>query len=561
MIHGLCAEFGSDNVYHYGMLKPQNPRRDLLKGMVLAGSAIPHALLSQTTHGSLAAGPLPGLFDVRRFGAAGDGKAVDSPAIQRAIDAAAAAGGGTVSLAAGTYLSFSLRLKSRVHLYLAPGSILIAADSPRRGEATGYRGGTYDAAEPEGITARFQDFGHNHWHNSLIWAEGQRDLAITGPGLIWGRGLSCGAGHATIGSEFIAEQAGVGNKAIAMKNCVNVLLRDFAVLKGGHFALLMTGVDNLTIDNLNLDTERDGMDIDCCRNVRVSNCTVNSPWDDGICPKSSLALGYARSTENLTIADCVVTGCYEHGSALDGTWKRFAPDPGFQHVGRIKCGTESNGGFRNIAISNCLFEGCRGFALETVDGALLEDVVVNNMTLRDINNSPIFLRLGARLRGPKDSTKVGTLRRVSISNVTCTSTDSKQCSIVAGIPGYPIEDLKMSGIYIEHPGGGTAEAAQIAPKELADRYPEPEVFGPMPAHGFYFRHVRRMEMSHVEVRPLAADARPAISLDSVERADLLSITAPALKGAFALRDVVDLRILQSRAAPDTVLNKVEQTTI
>ena len=94
---------------------------------------------------------------------------------------------------------------------------------------------------------------------------------------------------------YQAEQAGVGNKAIALKNCRNVLLRDFSILKGGHFGLLLTGVDNLTIDNLTIDTDRDGMDIDCCQNVRVSNCTVNSPWDDGICPKSSYALGYARA--------------------------------------------------------------------------------------------------------------------------------------------------------------------------------------------------------------------------------------------------------------------------
>ena len=94
---------------------------------------------------------------------------------------------------------------------------------------------------------------------------------------------------------------GVANKAIALKNCRNVILRDFSILHGGHFGILATGVDNLTIDNLKIDTNRDGMDIDCCRNVRVSNCSVNSPWDDGICLKSSFALGYARATEMVTI--------------------------------------------------------------------------------------------------------------------------------------------------------------------------------------------------------------------------------------------------------------------
>ena len=98
-----------------------------------------------------------------------------------------------------------------------------------------------------------------------------------------------------------------------------MLLRDFSILKGGHFGILATGVDNLTIDNLKIDTDRDGMDIDCCHNVRVSNCSVNSPWDDGICPKSSFSLGYARSTENVTITNCYVTGAYVLGTMLDGT--------------------------------------------------------------------------------------------------------------------------------------------------------------------------------------------------------------------------------------------------
>ena len=117
---------------------------------------------------------------------------------------------------------------------------------------------------------------------------------------------------------FTAEQAGVGNKAIALKNCHNVTLRDFAILKGGHFALLATGVDNMTLDNLLVDTDRDGFDIDCCRNVRVSNCTVNSPWDDGICPKSSYALGYARSTDNVTISNNYVTGSMSWARSMRG---------------------------------------------------------------------------------------------------------------------------------------------------------------------------------------------------------------------------------------------------
>ncbi|HEX9200603.1 MAG TPA: glycosyl hydrolase family 28-related protein, partial [Acidobacteriaceae bacterium] len=480
-------------------------RRDLLRlsSMGLAASAA-YAIPALAAPKKGAAPMLsPILFNVRTFGATGDGKTVDTPAINKAIEAAAAAGGGTVIFPAGTYVCFSIRLKSHVDLFLAQGSIIEAAESPKPGETTGFMGGTYDAAEPKTAYDAYQDYGHNHWHNSLIWGEGISDISITGPGLIYGKGLSFGSGPGrTAGAAQVrgfaperpagaagapgaaaapgaagatgaagrpagaippgrgargnypmyqAEQAGVGNKAIALKNCRNVTFRDFSLLKGGHFGLLLTGVDNLTIDNLRIDTDRDGMDIDCCKNVRVSNCTVNSPWDDGICPKSSFALGYNRATENVNITNCFVSGAYRLGTILDGTFKKFdgsTEDHGkIGGTGRIKCGTESNGGFKNITISNCVFEGCQGLALETVDGALLEDITVSNITMRDVISCPIFMRLGSRLRGPKgtgdQSTVVGTLRRVLISNVTSYNTAAKFGSNITGIPGYPVEDVKF----------------------------------------------------------------------------------------------------------------------
>jgi polygalacturonase len=313
----------------------------------------------------------------------------------------------------------------------------------------------------------------------------------------------------------------------------------------------LTGVDNVTIDNLKIDTDRDGIDLDCCQNVRVSNCTVNSAWDDGICPKSSYALGYARPTRNLTITNCWVAGYYELGSVLDGTFKKFAPELRHPRTGRIKFGTESNGGFINVAISNCVFEGCQGFALESMDGALLEDFAITNTTMRDLASPPFFLRLGARLRGPKESTQVGSMRRIAISNIACFSGPQRQGSIVTGIPGSPIEDVKFSNIYIETAGGGTEADAQVVPPELENAYPDPGRFGVIPAAGFFLRHVRNVEMSHVEIAPSTPEARPAFYLKDVNRADFFAVTAPrGPSGAFALHDVKDLRIGWSRAAAD-----------
>lgn len=540
------------------MKNPDLFRRDFLRfgSLGLAAAAVPGIAWAEQSV-SRSNPHSRGIFDVRAFGATGDGKTLDADAVNHAIAAAAAAGGGVVMFPAGNYLCFSIHLKSDVHLHLLQGSTIVAADSPLPGERTGYHGGVYDAAESNAPWEAYQDFGHNHWHNSLLWGEGIHDFSITGPGLIWGRGLSNGRDRKGDGAPFIAEQAGVGNKSIALKNCHNVLLKDFSILKGGHFGLLLTGVDNLTIDNLRIDTDRDGMDIDCCQNVRVSNCTVNSPWDDGICPKSSYALGYARPTKNVTIANCLVTGCYELGSVLDGTLKKYPPEARIPHTGRIKCGTESNGGFINITITGCIFEGCQGYALETVDGALLEDITISNTTMRDLRSGPIFMRLGARLRGPKENTRVGKLRRVLISNLECYNAPTKVSSLLSGIPGYEIEDVKLSNVYIESVGGAPVSAASIQLPEAESKYPEPGMFGMTPAFGFYLRHVRNVEMSHVEVAAKSPDGRPAFSLNDVERADFFAITAPRTsQGAFALHDVRDLRIGWSRAAADTNLASV-----
>ncbi|HWC98736.1 MAG TPA: glycoside hydrolase family 28 protein [Candidatus Sulfopaludibacter sp.] len=528
-------------------------------------------------------------FDVRTFGAKGDGKTVDSPAVNKAIEAASAAGGGTVAFPAGNYLCFSIRLKSNVALYLGEGATIVAADTPEGGAQA------YDAAEPNQWD-RYQDFGHSHFHNSLIWGEGIENTGITGSGRIWGKGLSRGQG---------AANPGVGNKSIGLKNCHNVLLRDFSILHGGHFGILATGVDNLTIDNLKIDTNRDGMDVDSCRNVRISNCYVNSPWDDGICLKADYALGSARQTEFVTITNCYVSGCWEEGTLLDGTYKKFAADARVPHTGRIKFGTESAGGFRNITISNCVFEGCQGLALETVDGALLEDVTVTNISMRDIMSAPIFMRLGRRLRAP-EGRAIGTLKRIIINNVVCSNSVAALGSIISGIPGHHIEDVKISNVQIQHQGGGTKQDAAYQPIEAEDIYPEPDMFtatprpgrngrGPngdfvaegqgraagqpagrgaanaaapverhkMPSQGFYIRHVTGIEFDNIVIQAETPDERPAFVLEDVQGADFFRVKTPHAADApvFALHNVGDLSVRMCSGVKDTELQKVDQRTL
>ncbi len=484
------------------------------------------------------------IIDVRGFGAKGDGRGLDSPAINRAIDHAAARGGGTVWLPAGTYRSYSIRLRSHVTLHLDAGAVLLAADTPIEGMASG----GYDAApDLPSAYAAYQDHGHGHWRNALIWGEGLEDIAIEGPGLIWGKGL--GRGHDYDVGRPISGRPGVGDKAIALKLCRNVTLRDFRVLEGGWFALLATGCDNMTIDNLLVDTNRDGLDIDCCRNVHVSRCTVNAPWDDAICPKSSFALGYPRWTENLTISDCTVSGSYAIGSVLDGSFRAFPPAPKSTH-GRIKLGTESNGGFRNIAISNCVFDTCRGIALETVDGARLEDVAITNVTMRDVTTAPVFLRLGRRLRGPA-GTPPGTLKRVTIDNLVVSGA-APMPSIVAGIAGHPVEDVRISNMLVEQVGGAPAAMAAIDPPANEAGYPEPDMFGDLPATGFFLRHARNVALSHVEIQTRAADARPAFWMQDVDGFDGDALRVPA-GPAFHLDRVARFRSWASRELADRTI--------
>jgi polygalacturonase len=275
-----------------------------------------------------------------------------------------------------------------------------------------------------------------------------------------------------------------------------------------------------------IDTNRDGIDVDACRNVRISNMTVNSPFDDGICLKSSYGLGVARATENVTITSCQVSG-FDEGTYLDGTYKRTvkygrARDRG--PTGRIKFGTESSGGFKNVAITNSVFTYCRGLAIETVDGGDTEDITIDNITMRDIASAPIFIRRGNRARTPREPPP-GTMRRITISNIVASGVSDQQGILISGIPNYPIEDLRLSNIRIHYTGGGTAADTELDPEEKEKEYPEPDMFGRLPVYALFARHVVGFDMRGVDFSFEKAEARPAVQLRDVVRVDLDDIRA------------------------------------
>ena len=193
---------------------------------------------------------------------------------------------------------------------------------------------------------------------------------------------------------------------------------------------------------------------------------------------------------------------------------------------------------------------CQGLALETVDGALFEDVTISNITMRDIVSAPIFMRLGSRLRGPAESTKTGTLQRVVISNVVCSNAASRFGCIISGVPGHEIQDIRLHDIYIQHRGGGTQEQAASMPAENEQKYPEPNMFGEMPSQGFYLRHVRNVSLRDIEIAAMAEDARPALIMQNVVDADLFHIKTPTSAPVLKLYECKDVNALWVRGVKD-----------
>lgn len=455
-------------------------------------------------------------YNIRSFGAVGDGKNLDSPAINTAIESAFANGGGKIIVPAGIYLCGSIHLKSNIELHLLPGAVIKAAPASMK---------VYDESESFGGFPEYQDGGHTYSHNSLIWAEGQDNISITGRGMIDGEGLTKkdteNAGNVQGGS------IGTGDKAIALNLCTNVLIRDITIFRGGHFAIIITGCEKGTIDNVTIDTNRDGIDIDCCKYLTVTNTKVNTPNDDGIVLKSSYALKKPVPCENILINNCIVTG-YKLGTFLDGT---YIPEKVNWVCGRIKLGTESNGGYRNIAISNCTMMYSSGLAFEEVDQGRMENIAVSNITMNHVHHYPIYITTGCRNRGPKEVTSPSYGGDIMISNVIADDADSLAGIIVTGMKEEPLRNIRLHNIQIRYRGGGTSDLSKKDYREQGTNYPEPRWAGPTPAYGLYARHVDGLTVRGLYLETIRPDYRHVVILDDVKNADIQDLTAPVQKGA------------------------------
>lgn len=422
-------------------------------------------------------------------GAKGDDAALDTEPINDAIRRVSEQGGGTVVVPDGVYLVHSLHLMSDVTLRLEAGAVLKAATPTDEGG--------YDLPEPN--DSHYQDFGHSHWQNSLLWGIGLENVTIEGEGLIDGSGV-LSRGEPRRGMPAVA------NKALSLRDCRDVTVRGVRFLSCGHFAILATGVDGLLIEDVTADTNRDGFDIDCCSKVVVRRCRVNTVNDDAIVLKCSYGLGRLKATEDVLIEDCHVSG-YDVSSLLDGTCTThtlLAPDRDGP-TGRIKLGTESNGGFRNITIRRCTFTHCRGLALETVDGAEMRRVRVSDIVMHDICNAPLYLRVGDRMRGP-EGLPPSSMRDIVIRRVRVTDADSRYGCLFVGTEQSPVRDVKIRDLTVEYRGGITLDDVreQRGANDFFQRgngYPEPSAHGIQPAWGINMEHcedisLRRVTMTH-----------------------------------------------------------------
>lgn len=445
------------------------------------------------------------LVDVRDYGAQGDGISKDTAAIQQAIDAAEKRGGGTVTLPPGRYLSGTIHLKSNVTLHLANGATLLA--SPDNADFDPYE------------TLPFKSVSDNettYFHYGLVTAENVHHIAITGQGAIDGN-----------------RPKRRGPKTIAIKLCQHVTIRGITVQNSPNYSISFWGTDYIDIDGVTiLNGYADGIDPDASRYVRISNCYIDCN-DDAICPKASPSMGMEnrRSTEHLTVTNCVLrTNC-----------------------NNFKFGTESTGDLKYVTLSNCTMfpreKGRRplsGIALESVDGANIESVVISNISMAGIE-TPLFVRLGNRGRGLNPPAP-GSAQDISFNNIIARG--ASMTSSVTGIPGHPVRRVSLSNITITMEGGNREPKGLDVPEQI-EKYPEGSMFGTLPSFGFYSRHAEGLALSNVLLRWDKEDLRPAIILDDVKdvtvdgfRTDTVAGNSPVVW----LNNVADALIRGSRTA-------------
>ncbi|HEU0140306.1 MAG TPA: glycoside hydrolase family 28 protein [Bryobacteraceae bacterium] len=444
-------------------------------------------------------------FDVRAHGAKGDGVTLDSPAIQKAIDAAFSAGGGVVVLPAGNYLSGTLVLKSNVSLRLYPGATLWASK-------------------------RAEDYNPRR----LIYAVDAENIAVEGQGTINGNGDTWW--DKQTGRRSYKAMPGRPSPLLEFVNSRNVRVQDVSIRQAPGWAIHPLECDGVLIRGIRIIADprgpnTDGIDPDSSRNVLIADSFIDTGDDAIVIKTTGQRGGKILPSENITITNCVLT----------------------TRCNAFKMGTESRGDFRNISVTNCAIYGkpdtvqrpISGIAVEMVDGAVTDGVVVSNITMRDVD-TPIFIRLGNRGRGQAVPT-TGSLRNVSINNVIAAG--GTMSSSVTGLPGHRVQNVSLTGINITMKGGEQEVRGLLDVPEQEDKYPEARMFGKLPSHGFFVRHVEGLTMRSLQLRTEEPDVRPAMIFHDVRELDLDGFRADSVHGKEAVlwfHDVVGAMVRGAR---------------
>jgi hypothetical protein len=179
-------------------------------------------------------------------------------------------------------------------------------------------------------------------------------------------------------------------------------------------------------------------------------------------------------------------------------------------------------------VANCVFRSCRGLALEEVDGGILENVTINNLSMMDVQTYAIYITTGKRNRGP-DVTVPSRMKNIHISNVVATGVDPKSGIQIFGLPEQPIEGLRIENVRLICKGGGTKEQAEQMPPELGTGYPEPRGT-PQPAYGVIARHVHGLELANIHLSFENEDLRPAIICSDVDGLEIDNFKAQVADG-------------------------------
>lgn len=453
-------------------------RREFLLGFAPAAGLAAAGLAAAAPADRSASGRA--VFNIRDFGAFGDGVKLDTKAIQKAVDACSRAGGGSVCFPAGTYLSGTIVLKSQVMIELDAGAVLLGSKNLQ----------DYPSHIPS-----FRSFTDTYTEQSLIYAEGLQNIGICGRGVIDGQGAAF-KGHYKVRPYLMR-----------FVSCRNISVTDITIKNSPMWVQHYLACDEVEIRGISVhsrvNSNNDGIDIDCSQRVRISDCEITS-GDDAIVLKATAD----RPCKDVVITNCVLS------SACNA----------------LKLGTESNGNFENIVMSNCSVydTGLAGIAIEMVDGGLLDRIIVSNIVMNGVG-VPIFVRLGNRSRPFVEGGSqppMGKLRNILISNVQAIGAKNTGCAI-AGLPGHAIENVVLDNIRMAFAGGGTTANARREVPENAQGYPEFNMFGTLPAYGLYCRHVKNLSVRNVETSYARPEERPALVCDDVEG---LEVTGGAFTG-------------------------------